>query len=324
MHRPPRVPMLLALLTASALALPVLAQAQTPGDAPPPAATTAADCAAGVTLMQMLIPLDAAPAVAGPTDGWCALDGAEFGWPGAPIQRRIARIAWRAPGLAAAVDGGPPPLWMDLRLGGITQRFVTGDARIDYQLDVQSRVPGTAIDADLALRLDPGAGLLVMDRLRIALPMGNGVDLQARVETAPWPAATPWSQAIDGPEALRVTRLDLALDLRGLFEFYILPALLDRMAPDEVVGVIAGLKADLTAAQATADPTGLAPETRAALARLLADLPNPHGRLILTLRSDRGLDGAALMALDLTRPDAALRQILALFDGAAVTMTYPD
>lgn len=303
--------MLRALLAAGLMALPAAAQTVPP--------TTPADCAAGGELVRTLAP--AAPAEARLEDGWCRLDGFEIGWAGGIVGWRIARMDWQAPGLAQAVGGGPPPAWMALRLGGVTRSYRTGDARIDYQLEVQSRAPDQAIEAELALRLAPALGVLVLERARLALPGGNRVELAVELAAAPWDPAAPWAEALDGPEALKLTRLELGLEMRGLFEFYILPALLDYMAdPDDPAGTIAGLKDNLTAALAGA--TNLAPETRAAATRLLADLPHPQGRLVLRLRSDRGLDGAALIGLDLTRPEAALAAILPLFDGVEVDLTY--
>lgn len=301
--------MLRALLAAGLMALPAAAQTVPP--------TTPADCAAGAELLRMLVPVEGAAL----TDGWCRLEGLEIGWAGSMVGYRIDTLAWQAPGLAQAMADGPPPEWMALRLDGITRRFRTGNALIDYQFDVQARVPGSAMDAELALRLAPALGMLVIERARLALPAGNLVELQLDLAATPWNPAMPLTDALEAQGAVRLERVELALEMRGLFEYYVLPSLLEQVDdPDDPAGSIAALKADLTAALAAA--TRISPETREAAGRLLADLPNPHGRLTLRLRSDRSLDAAAISGLDLTQPRIALAQILALFGGAEASLTY--
>lgn len=222
-------------------------------------------------------------------------------------------LGWLA-GDAAAV-----PDRLEVLVRGLRFELRSGMALTDYVFAAQARA--NTIDADLALAWDPAARMLAIERLAVDFPGQNELHLTAQVTGLDLssPGAAQMSLA---SAALR--EADLVVRTHGLFEGLLLNALATALLPLEgnMEAEVAALKAQATAAVAALPEASFPGESRAALAALIAELPNPKGRLTLAFRADPGLGATRFAGYAPGGAPDTLEAAAPLLDGVTVEIGW--
>ena len=250
----------------------------------------------------------------------CLAEAVEIGIPGSLLPVAVIerlRLSGGALGWIAGNSAAPDRL--EITVEGLSFQLRTGMADMDYVYAAQARANPIRVTA--ALEWQAGAKRLLLDRLDVDLPGDNATTLTAVVERVDLSSKAAMQMSLTGAA---LHSADLTVRTHGLFETYLLPVLGNGLLPHEgdVEAEVARLKA-----QATEIVLGL-PEaqfpggTRAALAALIAELPNPAGTLTLAFRADPGF-GAARFAGYAGKPlPATLAEAAPLLDGVTVEIGW--
>jgi hypothetical protein len=252
---------------ALALALPALAPASAQAQAP--------DCAALVGALGDLpgYRLEAPPLPPDP-QGWCVFDGARLlsdrpGLPSLAADRLRLRLTETA---------------VEVELRGLRARADPADRQMDDRLRGLIRLQ--AADLTLTARHDPMAGIVRLDQAELILTSGATLRVTARVRAG---GLSPAALAAGRLEHLRLVWRNDGRVLRPVLE------LLARDMPVGDAALEAG-RAVLLAAVAALPGVALTEDSRRALERLVADLPQGRGTLTLTLTAEDGIGAPALAA----------------------------
>lgn len=265
-----------------------------------------------------------ADAVGPAEDGWCEAAGvrAALGGGGAVVPTVLAdRLRWRGEGLDAVLAGTGLPTAIEVQADGLRQLTVTGEPVLDWAFEAQGRPHG--IEARLAARWDREARAVEVTALSLDLPGDNGLEATARIEGVD--LSTPGAAATSAG-SMALARLDASLDSHGLFEDWLLLPLASAVladAADPEAAWDAWRRSALDAVAAM--PDALAPGgTRAALKALLLELPNPAGRLDLTLEAAEGggLGAARFARFALAGAPDSPAELWAALDGLRVAATW--
>jgi hypothetical protein len=294
-----------------ALAVPIAAQAQTPGL-----------CAA--VWDQLSTALDQI----GPTTGTlaasdgkaCVIENLRIDSPATYSPDFIVdRLTLSGAALDWWQDGTTPPDRLDLGIDGLRFVVQTGNPQMDYLMAAQANAGGIAVKGALVWSAE--ARTLAVEKLDIDFPGENRVTLTA---TAKGVDLSSTGAAQISATSFAVTAVDLTVQSHGLFESYILmmigPALLpyegDMQAAEQK------LKADAVGAIAVLPDAVVSPASKAALGVLVEEMPNPSGTLTLALRSAAGIGPARLMGYAVTGVPASMDALAPLLDGLTVDIGW--
>ncbi len=257
-----------------------------------------------------------APAYLG--DGACRVRGVTLTG-GDRVAYEAAAITWQIDGLDQAMAGTALPHAATLNIEDFRTTPQTGDGATDYIFS--ARQAGRGINANLSFNWDETSRDLTLHRLEID-PWGEDtLSLSAQLSGVDLSSVSALQVSI-GSMALH--KLELDVTSRGLFEDYILLPLglhviTDSADPD---GQVATQKAETARIIDLLPIAAVSGTSRAALKSLVADMPNPRGRLRLDLDTDAGVGLPRLIAFGAASDGDMAAALDALMDGVRLGATY--
>lgn len=247
---------------------------------------------------------------------WCVVTDLKIDLPDQHMPDwQIDRLRFRGSALGWIVDGSTLPEGLEVAVEGLRLVVQTGDARMDWLLAAQARP--NAIDAEMSLAWDPAARELRLESLSIDFPGEKRVEASARVTGVDLSSAGSMQMSATG---FAVAEADLKVQMHGLFEWYALMALGPMILPEEgdMDAAAASVRTELGAGIAALPGESLSDATKAALAALVADLPNPSGDLTLALRAKPGIGPARFAGYAVTGAPQTLAEAAPLFKGVTL------
>lgn len=240
--------------------------------------------------------------------------GGEFApdWHATELRLSGSALDWLA-GEAAT------PETLEVAVRGLRFEVSTGNSQMDYLLAAQARAAPTRVD--LALDWDRAAKVLVLSRLEIDFPGDNAVSLSARVANVDLSSEGALQMSATG---FALTEADLSVTSHGLFEHYVLMSLGPSLLPLEgdMAAAMAALQAEATAALADLPEATFPAATKDAVARLIAEMPNPSGQLDLAVRADPGFGPARFAGYAMTGVPQDIAGVAPMFDGVTINMDW--
>lgn len=224
------------------------------------------------------------------------------------IALTVDRLAWRGSDLAVLEDL-LLPAEIDVVVQGLRIRPRTPDPVFRYLLAAQAGPYG--IDATASLRWDSLTNVLRLIALDIDFPGDDALSLTATVTGADLSSHAAMQTSLGNAV---LTQMSLDVTMQGLFERYLLIPLGQRLlkgstTPEQSV---AGLKATATDLIAALPDEAAGAESREALTRLVADLPNPRGRVMLSVDAPEGLGARTGLAFAVGWPTGSIEDLAAL------------
>lgn len=190
----------------------------------------------------------------------------------------VDELRWQLDGLEALLIRGALLNSVEVTARGVYVLAATGLPEFDYVMEAQARAgEGIAVD----LLATHAGGEVRLDHLHVDFPSENAID------------ATLHLSGVDprAPDQAVILAARLELLTRGLFETYALMPLANLLigSADDPEAEVARLQAEAIAATEALPEPQFPRTTRAALAMLVQDMPNPAGRVIFDLQSADGL-----------------------------------
>jgi len=216
-------------------------------------------------------------------------------------------------------DGSSPPDRLGVGLTNLRAVIQTGDPQSDFLYAAQSRPNGARLNLDLAW--DAAANALAVEQLVVDFPGENlitlsllmsGVDLSS-------PGAMQMSTT-----SFALSEADLKIQTHGLFEWYALVALGTAVLPrdGDIEAAAQRLREDAMEAVGALPEAQFVGESKAALAALIAELPNPAGTLTLALRADPGFGPTRFAGYALTGAPDTIEAAAPLLDGVRIEIGW--
>lgn len=232
---------------------------------------------------------------------------------------RVDSIRWLVPGLSLAFDGRAVPRMVEFEIENGRYIPSIDDPVMDYLFDVQSKRAG--IDAFFRAYWDEPNDTIWLENLRANFPGENSVLVSAEIGNVdlrtPETAAQSLSQ-------FGLKNLKLGIESKGLFETYFIftlgQALLDGSTDPEAD--IAHMIAQSLAIIQTLPNATFDHETRANLARLVTDMPNPYGTIQLELNAIDGLGPSPFIDLWENEPHTSSNDIWSILSGTEIDIRY--
>lgn len=240
--------------------------------------------------------------------------GGEFApdWHVRELRLRGSALGWLA-------GEAPAPETLEVEVRGLRFEVSTGNSQMDYLLAAQARAAPTSVD--LALSWDPAAKVLVLSRLEIDFPGDNAVSLTGRVAQVD---LSSMGAAQMSAASFALTEVELGVTSHGLFEHYVLMSLGPSLLPPggDMDAAMTGLQAEAIAALADLPEATFSPVTKAALAELIGEMPNPGGRLDMAFRADPGFGPARFAGYAMTGVPQDVAGFEPLFDGVTINLDW--
>lgn len=251
---------------------------------------------------------------------WCVISDLVVDFPDRYLPDwHLDQLRFRGLALGWIADGSTLPEDLEIGVEGLRLVVQTGDARMDWLFAAQSRT--NRIDAAATLAWDPAARVLRLEGLSVDFPGENLVEASATVtgvdlssEGAAQMSATSFA----------LTEADLAVSMHGLFEWYVLMALGPVVLPPEgdMEAAAERLRSDLTAVIDQLPDASFPQESKAAMAALVADLPNPSGELTLAVRAEPGFGPARVVGYAVNGVPQSVAEAAPLFQGVTVDVGW--
>jgi hypothetical protein len=286
---------------------------------------TTADCEGVLTALQPTIALMDLPVTLPALtlqDGWCQIDGAQIAPDNDYAPNWTADlIRFRGDGLAA-VSAGKPPATLDVQVRHARLLVKTGEARMDYLMGLQ--MAQNWINMDFAAQYDAKARVLKLDRLNIDFPGNNAFGLTAQVDRVDLNSMGGMQLSVGGAG---LTSLGMTVTSHGLFETYFVMPIGAVMLPEvpetiDHAAYIATVIADTRATVADLPDTLIDAPSKAALDKMLAEMPHPWGTLSLMATAPQGFGTPRFMGFAMKGVPYTMQDWLPVFNGVTVTATY--
>lgn len=252
-----------------------------------PATADALCPAAWARVGAALADLGAVSGTVGQDGGWCVVDGAVLNLDGQYLPDwHMDRLRFRGPALGWLVEGTGAPEGLEVAVEGLRPVIETGNAQFDWLYAAQARAH--RIRAEAALSWEPDARVLRLEGLSIDFPGENLVEGSAVLTGVDLSSAGAMQKSLG---SFALTRADLRVVTHGLFEGYLLMPLGSALLPAEgdMPAAAEGVRVGLAAALDSVPEANLSKAGKAALGTLIAELPNPAGTLVLSLRAEPGI-----------------------------------
>lgn len=231
----------------------------------------------------------------------------------------IDRLKFRGSALGWIADGSSAPEGLEIVVEGLRLVVETGNPQMDWLFAAQARPNG--IDAQASLVWDAGAKVLRLEGLSLDFPGDNLLELSARVDRVDLSSPGAVQMSATG---FALSEAELRITTHGLFEWYVLMALGPVMLPvdGDMDAAAEGIRADLVAMVGDLPETSVAADSKAALRALIAELPNPAGDLVLSLRAEPGIGPARAAGYAATGVPETLAEAEPLFQGVTVDVGW--
>lgn len=251
---------------------------------------------------------------------WCVVGGPVLDLDGQYLPDwHMDRLRFRGSALPWLVDGSVLPEGLEVAVEGLRLAVQTGNAQFDWLHAAQARA--NTIRAEASLAWDPAARVLRLEGLSVDFPGANALDLRATVAGVDLSSTGAIQMSATG---FALTGADLRIETHGLFEGYLLMPLGAALLPYEgyMDAAAERLRAGLLALVADLPEASVPPASKAALAALVGELPNPAGVLELSLRADPGLGPVRFGGYALTGMPATLAEAAPLFRGVSLDASW--
>lgn len=258
--------------------------------------------------------------VAGAEDGACVIEDVRLDMSGeyAP-DWVIARLRLSGGTLLWLMGEAASPDRLEVGIEGLNLVVATGLEQMDYLLAAQARA--YTIRAEAALAWDAAAKTVTVERFEIDFPGDNlaqvtavltGVDLSS-------PGAMQMSAT-----GFALREAGLVLRMHGLFESYVLMAVGESVLPSEgdMEAAMAALQDEARALVTDLPEPAFSTATKAALATLIAELPNPAGTLTLAFRAANGFGPTRFLGYAATGVPDTLAAAAPLLDGVTIEIGW--
>lgn len=253
-------------------------------------------------------------------EGWCQLDGVRLGSM-APYSPRfqIARLSFRGEGLAGLFDFGEPPVSFDLTLEDLVVSVTIADPVMTYLIAAQAGARG--IDADLSIGWQAASQTLSLHHLKLDFTGDNEITAAATVHGVDLSSAAAAQASLS---TLRISAIEGSILSNGLFENYALVPLGTMVlgATEDPEARVLALKSQAAVAIAALPEPQFSAATRSALTVVLAQMPNPAGRLDFQLLSESGLGLDQLTSFALLDGPEAVAAMAGLFASVTGQATF--
>ncbi|MBA3909408.1 MAG: hypothetical protein C0524_05855 [Rhodobacter sp.] len=267
---------------------------------PAAAETVSADCTALTAALRSIGGQTLTAPPAGPEAGWCVLDGAilkgsDPGFPEISVERLRLR--------GTVADG--VPVSVELEAAGLRARPRIGDRTMDDRIRAMLQLQS----ADLRFVASVDADTETLELREVVLRLSGGTEVMLAADIRG--AGLTFASFAGGS----LTALDLDWRSDGRLLRLALAMAGERLAEGGTEAeAIDATRAALRAIVEALPEAMVSPESRAALARMVAGLPQGRGRLRLSLTATEGIGASRLLLAGLsddpTGPDA-LKRLLA-------------
>ena len=253
-------------------------------------------------------------------DGWCVVENPVIDMAGQYVPDWHAdRLRFRGSALNWVVDRTTAPERLELAVDGLRLVVQTGQPQFDWLYAAQAKANKTEVE--VVLTWDPGARALHLETANFDFPGANRIELTALATGVDLSSSGAMQMSIT---SFALTRVDLQVQTHGLFEGYALMSAGPLLLPSEgdMDAAAKDLRAEITAGLADLPQTTFDAKSKAALAALIAELPNPKGVLSLSLSADPGFGPARLSGYAIKGVPDRLADAAALFDGVVVNIGW--
>lgn len=251
---------------------------------------------------------------------WCVVTGLVVDLHGQYVPDwHMDRLRFRGAALGWIAEGAGLPEGLEVAVEGLRLVVETGDARMDWLFAAQARPNG--IGAELALAWDPAAKTVRLGGLSIDFPGENLVDLSAVVTGVDLSSQGAMQMSAT---SFALSEADLRITTHGLFEWYALMPMGPMVLPPEgdMAAAAAGIRSDLLAMVGDLPETSVSADSKAALAALVAELPNPSGELVMRVTAKPGIGPVRFGGYAVTGMPATLAEAAPLFQGVTVDVEW--
>ncbi|HLQ18228.1 MAG TPA: hypothetical protein VK146_04545 [Tabrizicola sp.] len=251
---------------------------------------------------------------------WCKVDGLVMDLDGQYLPDwHVDQLRVRGSALGWLVDGSQAPDGLEIVVDGLRLVPQTGDPQMDWLFQAQSRP--NAIRAEAALSWDVAEKVLRLEGLTVDFPGENLVELSVVARGVDLSSTGALQMSATG---FAVTEADLRVTTHGLFEWYVLMPFGPTILPQDGDMEIAAdaLRMRLRAAVADLPGASVSTQSKAALADLIDELPNPSGDLSVSFRSNGGIGPARFIGWAMTGVPRAASDASAVLEGATVEVDW--
>lgn len=251
---------------------------------------------------------------------WCVVEAPVLDLPGQYVPDwHVQRLRFRGAALGWIADGTGLPEGLEVAVEKLRLVVQTGNPQMDWLWAAQSRP--NAINADLALSWDPAAKILHLESLNVDFPGENHVNVSAEIAGVDLSSAGAMQMSAT---SFALTKADLAVTTHGLFEWYALMMLGPMVLPvdGDIEAAAGAIRADLLAMVEELPPTSFPAASKSALAALIAELPNPSGDLVVSLRAEPGIGPARMAGYAVTGVPETVAEAAPLFGGVGLDIGW--
>lgn len=251
---------------------------------------------------------------------WCVAEAPVLDLEGQYVPDwHMDRLRFRGSALGWIADGSTLPEGLEVGVEGLRLVVQTGSEQMDWILAAQSRPNG--IDAEASLAWDPTAKVLRLEGLSVDFPGENLVTASATLAGVDLSSTGAMQMSAT---SFALTEADLAVTTHGLFEWYVLMALGPQVLPSDgdMDAAAEGLRADLAAMIVDLPGTSFSDASKAAMAALVKELPNPSGDLTVALRAEPGIGPVRAAGYALNGVPQSVAEAAPLFQGVTVDVGW--
>ncbi len=251
---------------------------------------------------------------------WCVAEAPVLDLEGQYVPDwHMDELRFRGAALGWIADGSTLPEGLEVAVAGLRLVVQTGNPQMDWLFAAQSRP--NRIDADVTLAWDPVAKVLRLESFSVDFPGENMVQASA-VLTGVDLSSTGAAQM--SATSFALTEADFAVTMHGLFEWYALMPFGTMVLPQDgdINAAADQIRADLLRVVGDLPETSFPVDSKAALAALVAELPNPSGDLTVELRAEPGIGPARAAGYALNGVPRSVAEAAPLFQGVTVDVGW--
>jgi hypothetical protein len=251
---------------------------------------------------------------------WCVAEALVLDMAGQYLPDwHVDRLRVRGAALGWIADGSTLPEGLEISVEGLRLIVQAGNPQMDWLLAAQARP--NSINAEAALAWDPAAKVLRLEGLSIDFPGENLVEASAMVTGVDLSSRGAMQMSATG---FALTEFDARITTHGLFEWYVLMPFGPTVLPYEgdMDAAVEAIRAEMLAGVAALPGTSVSEASKAALAALIGELPNPSGELELSLRAEPGVGPGRFGGYAVTGMPATLAEAGPLFQGVTLDVGW--